>query len=141
MSRSFTLKAVLRASAVFQAVYWSGSHLFAPEWYLRSIGVSDPATGFVRVALGEIGMLTLALAVGTWLLARDPAGNRPLLSVLLVAGTGSAAMSAFHLAEGTMPAGEWVTVSALVVQTALVAVLYPWRESSQRRAQRRSSTT
>jgi len=76
----------------------------------------------------EIGVLSLGMALATWLLARDPIRNGILIFVLYFVALGSAGLSAYHILTSNLPPGEWFTVISIFVQLAMVSWLYPWKE-------------
>jgi heme/copper-type cytochrome/quinol oxidase subunit 4 len=120
---------VLRIAALVQAGYWGASHLFFPQWYLRSMGLialaADP--GPVLIFLHEIGILTIGLALATWLAARDPLKNFAIIVTLCFVAIGSIAVSIYHILIKQTAQGEWITVAVIFVQLLVVALLYPWR--------------
>jgi hypothetical protein len=126
--RLTVLRWLLRLVAVFQALFWSATHLFFPAWYLRSIGAdvaraNDP---LVLLFMNEIGVLVLGLAIATWIAASDPLRHAALVLVLMAVGVGSVCVSLWHILVKGFAFGEWTTVVAIGVQLALVAGLYPW---------------
>jgi hypothetical protein len=127
-TKAVVLRWFLRASALFQLIYWGLSHLLFPGWYLRSIGRSpaELENGLVVLLMGEIGILSIGMAVATWILASDPARHLALLIVLYVVGAGSILVSLCHMAFGRGADGEWTTVVAIFLQLAVVTFLYPW---------------
>lgn len=124
------LKIFLRVSALIQAIYWGGSHLIAPQWYLNSIGLSEvPASGFVLVAMHEIGVLSMGAALATGLASLDPIRNFAVIIMLCFLALGSIAVSVTHILLVLVPPGEWATVIIIGVQLTALAGLYPWRQA------------
>lgn len=119
----------LAFSAVLQVGYWSLSHLFFPQWYFHSIGGSGLVMEqrFVLLFMNEIGILILGISFATFLAALDPIRNFAIVLMLYVVSLGSILVSLVHICFLHMAQGEWVTVSVLAVQLALLTILYPWR--------------
>jgi hypothetical protein len=132
--KATALKWFLRAAAAFQLLYWGVSHLFFPSWYLDSIGLHElaRAPGPAVIFLNEIGVLTIGMAVATWILSLDPVRHFGIVPVLYVVAVGSVLSSLYHISTGLIGTAEWVTVLALVLQIAVVTALYPWRERKRR---------
>ena len=136
-AKSAVLKWLLVLSGVVQICYWGLSHLFFPEWYLRSIGMDNLAAnpGETLIFLHEIGVLAVGMGVATILAARDPVKNFAIIIVLYIAGIGSVLTSLYHILFGGIASGEWLTVCTITVQMILLSVFYPWdllrRDSQQ----------
>ncbi len=126
--RLTVLRWVLRIVAVFQALFWSVTHLFFPAWYLRSIGADEARAQdpLVLLFMNEIGVLVLGVAIATWIAARDPVRHVALIVVLYVIGAGSMVVSLWHVLVKGFAFGEWTTIGAIGAQLAIVTALYPW---------------
>ena len=135
MNRIIVLKWLLRLSAVLQVGYWSLSHLFWPSWYLRSVGMVELAVdpGESLIFLHEIGVLTLAIGVATWLASRDPIKHFSIIIMLYVAAVGSIVVSLYHILSLGTASGEWLTVGIIFTQMVLLTILYPWKDVLQQR--------
>ncbi len=122
------LKWFLIISGLIQICYWGISHLFFPQWYLRSIGLVDLAEnpGTTIIFLNEIGVLTTGLGLATIIAALNPVRYFPLIAVLYLVAIGSMAVSVYHITTGNMVAGEWTTVIVLAIQIMILTLLYPW---------------
>jgi hypothetical protein len=132
-TRLALLRWVLRLVAVFQAVFWSATHLFWPAWYLRSIG-ADPARAgdpLVLLFMNEIGVLVLGLAIASWIAASNPSRHIALILVLYAVGVGSIAVSLWLVLVMGFAFGEWTTIVAFGGQLVVVTLLYPWRRLRQ----------
>jgi hypothetical protein len=126
--KALILKWLLVLGGAVQIVYWGISHLFFPQWYLRSIGMNDLAAnpGGSLIFLHEIGVLAVGMGIATILAARDPVKNIAIIAVLYIAGIGSVLTSLYHILFGGMSSGEWVTVGVITVQLILLTFFYPW---------------
>lgn len=136
MNKLKALKVFLRVSAIIQAGYWSLTHLFFPEFYLKTVGVNDFVPEGISLAfMNIIGVLTLGTAVASWLAARDPLQNKTTLIMLLVIGVGSLTVSISQFMVPGRGHGEIATVATLSIQLFLLIYLYPrkvpTRNSSQ----------
>jgi hypothetical protein len=127
-TKAVVLKWLLIISGVVQICYWGISHLFFPQWYLRSVGMNDLAVnpGGSLIFLHEIGVLAVGMGIATILAARDPVKNIAIIAVLYVAGIGSVLTSLYHILFGGIASGEWVTVGVITVQLILLTFFYPW---------------
>lgn len=127
-AKGVVLKWLLIISGVVQICYWGISHLFFPQWYLRSVGMNDLAANpdGTLIFLHEIGVLAVGMGIATILAARDPVKNVAIIAVLYIAGIGSALTSLYHILFGGIATGEWVTVCVITVQLILLTILYPW---------------
>jgi hypothetical protein len=124
------LKIFLLLSGSIQICYWGISHLFFPEWYLRSAGLTALAEnpGSTIVFLNEIGILTIGLGTATILASLNPIRNSALIISLYITALGSISVSLYHIQIGTMAAGEWTTVIVIGIQVILLSLLYPWNK-------------
>ena len=127
-TRLAALRWVLRLVAIFQALFWSATHLFFPAWYLRSIGadVTRADDPLVLLFMNEIGVLVLGLAIATWIAASDPLRHVALILVLMAVGVGSVCVSLWHVLVKGFAFGEWTTIVAIGIQLGVVTALYPW---------------
>jgi hypothetical protein len=130
------LKWLLIISGAFQIVYWGVSHLFFPQWYLRSIGLSVLASepGETLLFLHEIGILAIGIGIATILAAWNPIRNFAIIIVLYILGIGSMAVSLYHILFQNMASGEIVTVVIIGIQMLLLTFLFPWRDLQKVRA-------
>jgi uncharacterized membrane protein len=130
MSRSVLLKYLLILSGIFQIGYWGVSHLFFPQWYLQSVGLTDLAAnpGSTAVFLNEIGILTIGTGVASILAAFNPIKNIAIIIVLYINGIGSIFVSLYNILDGKMASGEWTTIIVILIQIVLLSILYPWHE-------------
>ena len=128
------LKIFLIISGLFQIAYWGISHLFFPQWYLKSVGLVALAAnpGTTIAFMNEIGTLTIGMGVATILAAINPVKNFVVIIMLYMVAAGSIAVSMSHIASGTMASGEWTTVVVIAVQLLLLSILYPWSELKPR---------
>jgi hypothetical protein len=126
--KEILLKWFLRFSGLVQIGYWGASHLFFPQWYLRSVGLNALAEnpGSVTVFLNEIGVLTIGLGTATILASFDPVRNFAVIIVLYLVAVGSMLVSLYHISSGSMAAGEWITIAIIFVQTVILSLLFPW---------------
>lgn len=123
------LKIVLRASAIFQLIFWSFSHWFFPKFFFSSLGVVNVNfdSGFAISQVNIIGALVFGLAVATWLVANDPIRNRVVIQMLYVAGISCIVVFVYNISVGNLPPKALVNVFAIIFQLVLVGILYPWR--------------
>ncbi len=123
------LKIALRASAIFQLIFWSFSHWFFPKFFFTSLGVVNVNfdSGFAISQVNIIGALVFALAVATWLAANDPIRNRVVIQTLYVAGISCIGVFVYNIFVGNLPLKAIVNVFAIIFQLILVGVLYPWK--------------
>jgi predicted anti-sigma-YlaC factor YlaD len=78
--RSAFVRATLVTGGIFY-VLAGVALLFAPDWFLTSVGPFPP---YNRHYMGDTGSFTLALGVGLLLAARDPLRQRLLILVALI---------------------------------------------------------
>jgi hypothetical protein len=130
MNKQAILKILLIISGIFQIGYWGVSHVFFPQWYLNSVGLTDLAAdpGSTSVFLNEIGVLAIGTGVASILAAFDPIKNFAIIIVLYINGVGSIFVSLYNILIGKMTSGEWITVIIILIQLILLSVLYPWHE-------------
>lgn len=130
MSRSGLLKYLLIFSGIFQIGYWGVSHLFFPQWYLQSVGLTDLAAnpGSTTVFLNEIGILTIGTGIASILAAFNPIKNIAIIVVLYINAIGSIFVSLYNMLIGKMASGEWITVVVILIQVILLSILYPWSD-------------
>jgi hypothetical protein len=126
--REKLLKWFLMISGVIQIGYWGISHLFFPQWYLNSIGLTELANnpGTTAVFLNEIGILTTGLGIATVLASFNPIRNFAIIIVMYFVAIGSIIVSFYHIIAGSMAKGEWATIIIISIQIVLISILYPW---------------
>ena len=95
-----------------------------------------PDDGLVKV----IGTIGICPVLGFFLVARDPVRNRDFLVAVLVLNVALAATYVYLIGRGLFPTGEYVNVTLLVVGTAGLAALYPWRAAGPTDRPRRGTT-
>jgi hypothetical protein len=124
------LKALLIVAGIFQIGYWGISHLFFPQWYLQSVGLTTLSLnpGSTIVFLNEIGVLAIGMGLASILASFDPIKNFYIIIVLYVDGIGSIFVSMYHILAGSMAKGEWVTIILIALQLILLSIFYPWSE-------------
>jgi hypothetical protein len=129
MMKALTL--FLKISAVIQVAYWSVSHLFFPQWYLNSVGMTELAANPapVLIFMHEIGILTLGVGIATWLASLNPVRNFHIIVMLYVIAVGSMGTSLYHILVHRSATGEWVTVAVLLAQLIILTLLYPWKKA------------
>jgi uncharacterized membrane protein len=130
MNKNTLTRWLLVISGIIQIGYWGISHLFFPQWYLQSVGLSALALnpGSTTVFLHEIGILTVGTGLAAILASFDPIKNIAIIIVLYVVGIGSMFVSLLHIIYGSMGAGEWITILVIAIQMALLTFFYPWSE-------------
>jgi hypothetical protein len=130
MNRSGILKILLIVSGIIQIGYWGISHLFFPQWYLQSVGLTALALnpGSTVVFLNEIGVLAIGMGLASILSSCDPIKNFAIIIVLYVDGIGSMSVSLYHIMVGNMATGEWITIILIAIQLLLLSIFYPWSE-------------
>jgi hypothetical protein len=130
INKNAILKILLIVAGLFQIGYWGVSHLFFPEWYLQSVGLSTLALnpGSTIVFLNEIGVLAIGMGLASILASYDPIKNFAIIVVLYVDGIGSMMVSLYHIMAGSMAKGEWITIILIAVQIILLSIFYPWSE-------------
>jgi hypothetical protein len=130
INKNVILKVLLIVAGLFQIGYWGVSHLFFPEWYLQSVGLTALALnpGSTIVFLNEIGVLAIGMGLASILASYDPIKNFAIIIVLYVDGIGSMFVSLYHIMTGSMAKGEWITIILIAVQMILLSIFYPWSE-------------
>ncbi len=130
MSKKRLLKYLLILSGIFQIGYWGVSHLFFPQWYLQSVGLTELAAnpGSTTVFLNEIGILTIGTGIAAILAAFNPIKNFAIIIVLYINAVGSIFVSLYNILIGKMASGEWITIIVILIQVILLSILYPWHE-------------
>lgn len=131
MKKTEALKIFLRLSAVFQFFWWGLSHLFYPKLYYDIIGIKDidVTGGLALAATNEIGILALGIAWATWLLASEPVKNKAIIKVIYFVSIGSIAVFSYHMLFNGFPKGWLINTFLIVLQLAVITILYPWKES------------
>jgi hypothetical protein len=134
MNKKGILRVLLIISGIIQIGYWGISHLFFPQWYLQSVGLTDLAVnpGSTVVFLNEIGVLAIGMGLASILASFDPIKNIVIIIVLYVDGIGSMFVSLYHILVGSMASGEWITILIIAIQIALLTIYYPWSELRKR---------
>ncbi len=124
------LKVLLIIAGIIQIGYWGISHLFFPQWYLQSVGLTTLAVnpGSTVVFLNEIGVLAIGMGLASILASIDPIKNFAIIIVLYIDGVGSMFVSFYHIMVGNMASGEWLTIIIIAVQMILLSILFPWSD-------------
>lgn len=112
--------------AVGCLVWWPLSHWLYPDPYHDLLGFAPLTTSEYAMAK-VIGTLSVLPVLGMALIARDPERNRDFFVSLLVLSTLMVGTYIYLMATGDFPSGEWINVSLIGVNIALLAGLYPWQ--------------
>lgn len=128
--KNIVLKWFLILSGIIQLCYWGFSHLFFPQWYLKSVGMDALAAnpGGTLIFMHEIGVLTVGIGIATILAAFNPVKNISIIIVLYLISTGSILTSLYHIMFKGTASGEWMTVIIISIQLIILTALYPWKE-------------
>ena len=130
--RSGKLLAVLRIYllilATFTLFWWPLSHWFYPDWYHHLLGFQHYDYALVKI-IGTIGILPV---LGMYMAALAPLRNRDIVVSLLVFFLLLAATYIYLINRHLFPRGEYVNVVLLILNTVLLASIYPWRQASSR---------
>ncbi|MCB9475833.1 MAG: hypothetical protein H6684_15815 [Deltaproteobacteria bacterium] len=122
------LSILMRVIAVALGVGFGATHLLFPARYFALLGQTgyDAADPFHLFLAQCVGVVIVALCVGIWMAASDPAKYRLALVQFLVAGVLTVLVFLFHLlVTGAIGGLEWLSVLAVAVLVAVVWRLYP----------------
>jgi hypothetical protein len=124
------LKWFLRISALIQISLWGITHIFFPEWYLRVIAGKSPdlITDFNILIINEIGIMSLAFGIATWLSSKDPVRNLNIIIMLIIASVGSISVTLYQILI-RQTSQEWGHVFIVLLQLIILIALYPWKEA------------
>lgn len=124
------LKWFLRLSAIIQIGLWGITHLFFPEWYLRTIAGKSPDILTIqnRLMVNEIGVMSLAMGIATWLASKDPIRNFNIIIMMIITGIGSISVTLYHILI-RQASQEWSHVFTVLLQLIIIGILYPWKEA------------
>ena len=117
------LRLYLLFLATFTLFWWPVSHWFYPDWYHHLLGFESFDYSLVKI-IGTIGVVPV---LGMFFAARDPIKNRDFIIVLLVFSPLLAATYVFLILTQSFPSREYFNVALLLINTAALAALYPWR--------------
>ena len=117
------LRAYLLLLGTFTLFWWPLSHWFYPDWYHRLLGFD----GYDRSAVTIIGTIGVVPVLGMFLTAANPLRNRDFVVALLVFFVLMAGTYVFLIQTRGFPVREYVNVALLLVNTAVLGILYPWR--------------
>lgn len=130
--RGRRLSLLLRLFAVIEVAYFTASHWFFPRRFFSSLGIAPNETDspFVRSQLQLIGAMVLGYALLFWVIAREPRRHRPVMAVVLAVGVVCTVIFGGNVAAGAVPPRFLVNAGLLVIQMAVTAWLFPWRDDA-----------
>lgn len=122
----------LQFIGIFQVVYWGLTHIFFPKWYLTVIAGKSPSllTPQNLLSTNEIGVLTIGMGVATFLAARDPLKNFPVIAAVYVSALGSTSATLYHILI-RQASQEWGHIVTVLVLLGILTWLYPWNKLSK----------
>lgn len=124
---SSALPSLLRVFALFEFVYFSLSHWFAPKLFFTTLGVdaAEVASPFVRSQLQLIGAMVMGYSLLNLLVASDPHRHRGVMAIVLVVGTACVAIFLGHILAGTLPMLFAANAVLLSIQVLAIAWMFP----------------
>ena len=115
------LKAYLWLLGTFVLFWWPLSHWFYPGWYHRLLGFDDFDPSLVTI----IGTTGLVVVMNMFVAAIDPIRNRAILAILITFSIAMAGTYFFLIQARGFPGREYFNVGLLIVNTIILAALYP----------------
>jgi len=121
------LQIYLTVLAIFILFWWPLSHWFYPDRYHQFMGFENYDYSLVKI-IGTIGIIPV---IGLFFTAANPIRNRDFVIVLLILFPLLAATYIYLISFHGLPEREYINVTLLLVNTVILGMLYPWKNTSQ----------